>query len=694
MLPGVKLRARTVSLRPLASFLSASLLALTGGSLAACGDDTADGSTPPTGVSFVFDLAADVTSPEAFYDQPYPSDLRLDAEGHPIVSGLPNPANNSTVTQLRDSAALRVGFPVLPVAFLRFTGPLPAQEQTTPQGRDTDAPIWLVDVDESSPDRGKLVPVVAKALPVDTFTPENVLAVAPVPGFVLRPSTTYAVVVKKSLGDADGQALAPNALLERLARRAPAAGEEAADALYAPLWSTLDTLGVAASDVAAATVFTTGAVVAETAAMGDAVLAAHEVTIEGLELDTSEIYPELCVLRGTVTYPQFQRGTPPFDTEGLFELDASGQPIVQRTETAPVAIAIPRATMPETGWPLAINVHGSGGYSIAMVRPVGDEGVPGDANGPAFPLASKGIAMAGSAMPVNPERLPGASETAYLNLSNLPAIADTFRQGIFETRLYVEALSKLSIDPALLVGCDGAVLPSGVTAHRFDVEPLLLTGQSMGGMYANLIGATEPLVRAIVPTGAGGHWTYFILETPLRNGAIPGFFQLLLGTSEPLSFFHPVLSLAAAGLEPADPVAYMPHVARRPLPGHPTRPIYEPVAIGDSYFPTSIYDAAALAYGHQQAGEEIWPRMQEMLALAGLDGFIATPTSNNLVSESGEPYTGVVIQFEADGPYDPHAIYKYRDDVKRQYSCFFDSFLRTGTATVVPPTSDWAAPCP
>jgi hypothetical protein len=168
----------------------------------------------------------------------------------------------------------------------------------------------------------------------------------------------------------------------------------------------------------------------------------------------------------------------------------------------------------------------------------------------------------------------------------------------------------------------------------------------------------------------------------------------LLGTSEPLSFLHPVLSLAAAGLEPADPVAYMPHVARRPLPGHPTRPIYEPVAIGDSYFPTSIYDAAALAYGHQQAGEKIWPRMQEMLALAGLDGIITTPVTNNLVSESGTPYTGVVIQFEADGPYDPHAIYKYRDDVKRQYSCFFDSFLRTGTATVVAPTSDWAAPCP
>jgi hypothetical protein len=212
-------------------------------------------------------------------------------------------------------------------------------------------------------------------------------------------------------------------------------------------------------------------------------------------------------------------------------------------------------------------------------------------------------------------------------------------------------------------------------------------------MYTNIIGATEPTLRAAVPTGAGGHWTFFIMETTLENGAYPNLLQVVLG-SGPLSLFHPVFSISAAGLEAADPMVYMPRVARRPLEGHPVRPIYEPVGELDSYFPTVIYDAAALAYGHKQAGDVVWPEMQEALALQGLDGVIDFPVTNNLVSETGASYTGVVAQFEGDGTYDPHAIYSHRDDVKRQYSCFLDSFFKTGTASVPTLSEDWTAPCP
>jgi hypothetical protein len=213
-------------------------------------------------------------------------------------------------------------------------------------------------------------------------------------------------------------------------------------------------------------------------------------------------------------------------------------------------------------------------------------------------------------------------------------------------------------------------------------------------MYTHLIAATEPLLTAAVPTGAGGHWTHFILATPLRGGVIPGFLKLLLGTQADLTFMHPVLAMGSAALEPADPIVYMPRVARRPLPGHPARPIYEPTSIGDSFFPTVTYDAVALAYGHQEAGEAVWPDMQTALALDGKSGLIGYPITDNLLSENGSPYTGVVVQYVADGPYDPHAIYSHRDDVKRQYGCFLDTFVRTGTATVVAPTTDWAAPCP
>lgn len=664
--------------------------------LLGCGDDTADDGPPPeTGVTFVFELGADLADPAQFYDLPYPSDLRLDASGHPDLAGFPNPAAVITVADLVRAAQEVKGFPVLPVAFLRFDGPLSPRLPADVIAAEPSSPILLIDIDAASPERGRLFPIVAETLGADPYTSENVLAVAARPGFVLRASTQYAVVVRTTANDADDAPLAHSPILDRIqSGAAPADEEQAAFALYAGLYPALDVAGVDASTVAAATVFTTGAVVEDMAALGDAVKAKYDVTIDGLAIDPAEIYPELCLLRGTVTLPQFQEGTAPFDTQGFFAFDADGLPVEQTTVDAPVAVVIPRQPMPAAGYPLVLNVHGSGGFSIAMVRPVGDAGVPDTPIGPAFPYATKGIGMAGIAMPLNPERLPGAEETAYLNVNNLPAIRDTFRQGILDARLFLDAMSTLQIPEADLATCTGATLPVGQTSFKFDPAHVMITGQSMGGMYTNLIGATDPTILAAVPTGAGGHWTHFLLETPLREGQIPTFLTLLLGTQVKISFLHPVLAVGAAAVEPADPMIYMPRLARRPLPGHPVRPVYEPTSIGDSYFPTTTYDAVALAYGHQQTGDVVWPEMQETLALDGKDGIVGTPVTNNLTSEGGDAYTGVVVQYEADGPYDPHAIYSHRDDVKRQYSCFFDSFVKTGAATVVPPTTDWAAACP
>ncbi len=660
-----------------------------------CGDDAATGTPPgPSGPMFVFDPEADLTNPENFYQLPYPNDLRLDAEGRPDLRGFPNPAQAPPVVGLVANASQNLGFSVIPVAHFRFTLPLSPRDPETVLAGPSE-PFALVDVDPDSPDRGKRIPVVVQTHQPDPYTPEHVVSIAPRPGFVLRPATTYAALVTTAATGDDGKPAAQNPVFQRVLDGAgQTENEKRAAAVYAPLREALASAGQPTAGIAAATVFTTGDVVTDLARIGDSVLAAHDVTIDGLAFDAMEVHPELCVLRGSVSLPQFQGGTPPFDTDGRLVFDAAGVPVQQRTEVAPVAVTIPRTTMPAAGYPLVINVHGSGGFSIAMVRPVGDDGLPGTPIGPAFPIASKGIAMAGFAMPLNPERFPGAAEDEYLNVENFAAMRDTFRQGALEARLFVEAISKLSIPPALLSACSGAALPGGATAFRFDPAKLAITGQSMGGMYTNMIGATEPLLGAAVPTGAGGHWTYFIRQTQLRDGQIPGFLVLVLGTSVVPTFMHPALSIGAAGLEPADPIVYMPRLARQPLPGHPVRPIYEPVGKDDSYFPTSVYDAVVLAYGHHQAGDSAWPGMQTALELAGLGGVLPFPVAENMTSEAGGSYTGAAVQFVADGPYDPHAIYSHRDDVKRQYACFWDSFMKTGQAVIVAPTTDWAAPCP
>ncbi len=138
----------------------------------------------------------------------------------------------------------------------------------------------------------------------------------------------------------------------------------------------------------------------------------------------------------------------------------------------------------------------------------------------------------------------------------------------------------------------------------------------------------------------------------------------------------------------------MDRTARCRVPGHPVRPVYEPIAKDDSYFPTTIYDAVVLAYGHQQAGEQTWPTLQQSLAVAGLDGLLPYPVSNNLRSASGQtPFTGVVVQHPVDGAYDPHSIYRQLDSVKYQYGCFFHTFYTTGVA-VVPAPAPLGTPCP
>ena len=231
----------------------------------------------------------------------------------------------------------------------------------------------------------------------------------------------------------------------------------------------------------------------------------------------------------------------------------------------------------------------------------------------------------------------------------------------------------------------------GATRFKFDESKLVAPGQSMGGMYTNLIGAVEPRLGALVPTGAGGFWNLMILDTSLVPGAREILAALFQANAAELRFLHPAMSLIAMGWEIAEPMASMARLARRPLPGFPVRHVYEPVGQGDLYFPTRVFDAAALAYGNQQAGEALWPSMQDALATDGLDGVAAYPVAAN-VGAGAAAHTGVVVQLAGDGIADPHYVFRQLDAVKHQYGCFFATFLATGRATVVAPAA-LGTPC-
>jgi len=673
--------------------------------------DAAPGQDSSGATTLVLDLNADTTKPASFYATPFPSDLRLNSAGAPDYSGFPNSAGSLLVSGLLPLASSRKGFSTLSVAYFQFTGPLAPLDPTKiiPAGKGSN--ILLVDVDETSADRGSCFPTVAWTPPADAYTAANVLAVTAQPGFVLSPSRKYAFVVLREQNDANGNKLGVDttlAILEQ-GKTPPGTNGAAAATLYAPLFDTLKTVGIAATDVAAATVFTTGDEVAVTAAMSSALVTQYPVTIEGLSVtlpaadagipDAGSSYPRICELQGTVTMPQFQQGTAPFATSGgNFQLGPDGVPVKQGDVAIPIAISLPTTgPMPAAGYPLVLYFHGSGGVSTEFVDrgpvlvPDGGE-TPGQ--GPAYVLAPFGFAMAGAALPQNPQRVPGAGETEYIQVGNLASLLGIFREGVIEQRIFLAALASLTIDPSLVAaGCPAVSVPQGQMIH-FDPASFFSQGQSMGGMYTNLITAVEPKFRAALPTGAGGFWTYFLFQSAFVANA-NGLLEVGLGVSgEQLNFMHPALSMGESAIEGIDPIVSAPRLSRNPLPGTTPRPIYEPVGQNDSYFSNDTYDQMALAYGHREVGQVIWPSMQTELTEEGLGGIVTYPASNEVRSGAGSPYTGVVVQYNADPiTGDGHYIYAQLDTVKYQYGCFFSTVLQTGTA-VVPAPAALGTPCP
>ncbi len=668
--------------------------------LVGCREEAGAPMAAPTaiaGTTVAFDLDANLQEPAHYYDFPTTSDLRVTATGAPDVAGFP--AVQAILRPVKTLVGLRHGYPVTPACFFRFDAALGGREALAPIAADAPSPLWLIDVDPQSPERGRLFPTVATVPPVDGYVPENLLAVAAMPGVVLHPNRTYAFVVRRQLRDARGDLLGqPLALAQLRVGEIPSGQRGAAAAeQYAPLWETLRRRGFDSADVAAASVFTTGDVVAELADLVTRVVDHYDVAVSDLHIDPDDgaSHERFCELNASVRMPQFQKGEPPYNRDGLFVYGDDLLPVEQRQEDVPISINLPLTAMPDAGYPMVLYFHGTGGLSTQVVdrgAVTEPNGTPKKGEGPAHVLAAHGIATVAAALPLNPERLPGVgsgtSMRTYLNLNNLAAYPDTFRQGTIEQRLLLEAIGKLRIGPEVVAACRGLSLPATATDYRLQTERVVLLGQSLGGQFTNEVGAVEPHAVAVVPTGSGGYWSMVTLLGQILPGVeSPDVISLLINSAKPLTHLHPAMQLVQMGFEPSDPVVFAARLGHNPLPNHPARDIYVPVGKDDPDFPIPIYNLMALSTGVQQAGTVEWSSMQDVLATDGRAGVLSYPQSHNQRSLDGRPFTAIVAQYQGDGILTPHHIFAQLDAVKFQYSCFIDSVLRGGVGEVVAPRS-------
>ena len=213
----------------------------------------ADEGTPQV----MFDLEAALGG--EFYDFPYPSDLRTDERGHPILDHFPmsrNPWFETVVAILQEA---RPGFSPLTTTYLRLSAPLDESNfYRSLDPLDEQAPVLLIDIDPDSPSRGERLPLAVEFHQErGPFWRENTLTARPIPGVHMREGRRYAMVWRaEALAGTDGRAARPAPEWTRMieARASPSTEIERH---YAELLDAVEEAGVAPESLIAATSITT-----------------------------------------------------------------------------------------------------------------------------------------------------------------------------------------------------------------------------------------------------------------------------------------------------------------------------------------------------------------------------------------------------------------------------------------------------
>lgn len=618
-----------------------------------------------------------------FFAAPFPNDARILAPGSPDLTHFPNPANNTLATTIIDIAMKSQGFGTTTPIWFSIDGVIDtARFPSVHESLSPKSPAVLMALDDNS-----LHPIDVRFLADGgPYGAPNLLALLPVQGIPLRPKTRYAAVIRTSL---TGKPLVPSAeMLQILDGKTPSGMDAITWGKHRTALEQLKGQGIAANDIAAMTVFTTGAPTDEYAT---AVSAFRDgpLPTPTKPFVRNEMFTDYCVYETTIKMPVAQEGTPPYTSAGgQWVLDGNGKPVVQRMEEANFVVTIPRLPMPGQGYPMVVlSRTGAGGE-----RPLVDRGVQAKSGGPALEpgtgpalvFAKAGFAGTSVDGPHGGLRnvTKGDEQFLVFNIGNPVALRDNIRQSAAELALLPHILEQVTID---VTDCPGATAPNGKAS--FDLSSVTIMGHSMGASIVPLTVAFEPKYRAMLLSGAGGSFLANVVykQKPLATKPLAETLMGLAGSGYSLSEVDPLLGLLQWAGESADVPPYARHI--RFESSTEQRHVLMMQGIVDHYIMPPIANAMTLSLGLDLAGDALdamTPELQafvpieQSLDLAGRKKITLPATLNSDLA------TAVVVQHPEDGIEDGHEVVFQTEPPKHQMRCFLES-LAKGTPRIPPP---------
>ena len=645
--------------------------------------------SPDVGPEFAVYFELPEEGDTEFYRLPFPNDARLRG-GRVDMSGHHNPGLQFVGGELVDryvgAAEAMDGFSTNPAIFFRFTQ---APDFGSIVGDGDNPTLHFVNIDPESERYGERV---AMRWTITTgggkFICPRYIAVRPSWSSPLRHGTTYGVYLTNGIRGGVGDALP----LVQPDFEAVLRDEEPQDVrlqrgwrAYQPFREYLDEQGIGRETVVAAAVFTTHDPDQLMPAIRTASRAVDPPTLENVTVcgenvtspcDDGDV--RACVnepgadyfeVHATYEAPVWQSGERPYlspdDGGGLTLTD--GAVASHGTETICVSLAIPRAGMPENGWPVSMFAHGTGGSFISHIAGGTAQRLAAIDLGDDEPtrIASVGIEGAQHGARRGPSDL--SPELLFYNFGNPAAAVGNLQQAAADYFLLTAMLEGLALE---LEGVDEAV--------RFDAERINFFGHSQGATVGGLFAPYEDNLRAAIFSGAGGSLVLSLLNKTSPEDVAGGVeFVLTDGgtTGGSISDSDPLLAILQMVIDPVDPLNYARLLWRSPVHEEGTGlHVLQSYGFDDTYTPEPTQRAYSRAAG-----------LQIPTPLAGLlEGYGDTPypISGNRAA-NGEPVTAVVIPAAPDG-YDGHFVI-FRDEALSSQSA---EFLGTATRDGIPTISE------